>query len=40
MKVKTGKIGLRQYNLYTLKELKLIDGLDGKYHRPLNDGQL
>ena len=37
MKVKTGKIGLRQYNLYTLKELKLIDGLDGKYHRPLND---
>lgn len=37
MKVKTGKIGLRQYNLYNQKELKLIDGLDGKYHRPLND---
>ncbi len=37
MKVKTGKIGLRQYNLYTQKELKLLDGLDGKYHRPLND---
>ena len=37
MKVKTGKIGLRQYNLYNEKELKLIDGLDGKSHRPLND---
>ena len=37
MKAKTGKIGLRQYNLYTQKELRLIDGLDGKYHRPLND---
>ena len=37
MKTKTGKIGLRQYNLYTQGELKLIDGLDGKYHRPLND---
>ena len=37
MKVKTGKIGLRQYNLYTQNELRLIDGLDGKYHRPLND---
>ena len=37
MKVKTGKIGLRQYNLYSQKEQKLIDGLDGKYHRPLND---
>ena len=37
MKVKTGKIGLRQYNLYSQKELKLLDGLDGKYHRPLND---
>jgi outer membrane protein assembly factor BamB len=36
-KARTGKIGLRQYNLYTQKELKLIDGLDGKYHRPLND---
>ena len=37
MKSKRGQIGLRQYNLYTQKELKLIDGLDGKYHRPLND---
>ena len=37
MKVKRGQIGLRQYNLYNQKELKLIDGLDGKYHRPLND---
>ena len=33
MKVKTGKIGLRQYNLYNQKELNLIDGLDGKMHR-------
>ena len=32
-----GKIGLRQYNLYSQNELKIIDGLDGKYHRPLND---
>ena len=37
MRSKTGKIGLRQYNLYTQAELRLIDGLDGKYHRPLND---
>ena len=37
MKGKTGRIGLRQYNLYSQKELKLIDGLDGKQHRPLND---
>ena len=37
MKVKTGRIGLRQYNLYNQKELKLIDGLDGKQHRPLNN---
>ena len=37
MKVKTGKIGLRQYNLYTQKEMNLIDGLDGKLHRALND---
>ncbi len=37
MKTKRGQIGLRQYNLYSQKELKLIDGLDGKYHRPLND---
>lgn len=36
MKVKTGKIGLRQYNLYTQKEMSLIDGLDGKLHRGLN----
>ena len=33
MKSKTGKIGIRQYNLYNQKELKLIDGLDGKLHR-------
>ena len=37
MRNKRGQIGLRQYNLYSQKELKLIDGLDGKYHRPLND---
>ena len=37
MKVKTGKIGLRQYNLYTQKEITLIDGLDGKMHRPFNN---
>ena len=37
MKVKTGKIGLRQYNLYSQKELALIDGLDGKNHRAIND---
>ena len=37
MKNKTGKIGLRQYNLFTAGEMKLIDGLDGKYHRPVND---
>ena len=36
MKVKTGKIGLRQYNLYNQKELTLIDGLDGKMHRGIN----
>ena len=34
--MKTGKIGLRQYNLYTQKELTLIDGLDGKMHRGIN----
>lgn len=33
----TGKIGLRQYNLYTTKEMTLIDGLDGKTRRPFND---
>ncbi|MBQ6399851.1 MAG: PQQ-binding-like beta-propeller repeat protein [Clostridia bacterium] len=37
MKVKTGKIGLRQYNLYTQKELTLVDGLDGKLHRAFNN---
>ena len=36
MKSKTGSIGLRQYNLYTQKEQKLIDGLDGKLHRGIN----
>lgn len=37
LKNKQGRIGLRQYNLYSQKEMKLIDGLDGKSHRPLND---
>ncbi len=38
MKVKTGKIGLRQYNLYKGTEITpLIDGLDGKLHRGVND---
>ena len=37
MKAKTGKIGLRQYNMYTVKEMSLIDGLDTKLHRALND---
>ena len=37
MRGKTGKIGLRQYNLFSGKEMKMIDGLDGKYHRPLNN---
>ena len=36
MKTKTGKIGLRQYNLYNQKELALIDGLDGTWHRGYN----
>ncbi len=36
MKNKTGTIGLRQFNLYTQKEQKLIDGLDGKLHRGIN----
>ena len=36
LKTKTGSIGLRQYNLYTQKEQKLIDGLDGKLHRGIN----
>ena len=37
MKVKTGRIGLRTYNLYTTKELKLIDGSDSKHRRALNN---
>ena len=37
MKVKTGRIGLRTYNLYNQKELKLIDGSDTKHRRPLNN---
>lgn len=37
MKVKTGSIGLRQYNLYNQKELKILDGLDTKAHRALNN---
>lgn len=37
LKNKTGRIGLRQYNLYNQKELKLIEGTDGKQHRPIND---
>ena len=37
MKVKTGRIGLRQYNLYNMKELKFIDGLDTKGHRTSNN---
>ncbi len=36
MKNRTGSIGLREYNLYTQKEQKLIDGLDGKLHRGYN----
>ena len=31
-----GTIGLRQYNLYMLKELSLIDGMDAKNNRPYN----
>ena len=33
----TGTIGLRQYNLYTMKEMSLIDGLDAKNNRPYNN---
>ncbi|MBQ8072759.1 MAG: PQQ-like beta-propeller repeat protein, partial [Clostridia bacterium] len=33
----TGTIGLRQYNLYSLKEMSLIDGLDAKNNRPFNN---
>ena len=33
----TGKIGLRQYNLYTGKEMNLIDGLDGSNRRAFNN---
>ena len=36
MASKTGTIGLRQYNLYLMKELSLIDGLDAKRNRPYN----
>ena len=36
LKNKTGTIGLRQYNMYNQKEMKLIDGLDGKMHRGIN----
>ncbi len=32
----TGRIGLRQYNLYKSKEMNLIDGLDGSNRRPFN----
>ena len=32
----TGTIGLRQYNLYSMKEMSLIDGLDAKNNRPYN----
>ena len=37
MKSRTGSIGLRQYNLYTGKEMSLIDGFDGKLHRGFNE---
>ena len=37
MKGKQGKIGLRLYNLYSQKQMTLIDGLDGKQHRPVNN---
>ncbi|MBR2663080.1 MAG: PQQ-binding-like beta-propeller repeat protein [Clostridia bacterium] len=33
----TGTIGLRQYNLYKMKEMTLIDGLDAKNNRPFNN---
>ena len=33
----TGKIGLRQYNLYTGKEMNLIDGLDSSNRRAFNN---
>lgn len=33
----TGTIGLRQYNLYNMKEMSLIDGLDAKNNRPFNN---
>ena len=33
----TGNIGLRYYNLLNQKSLGMIDGLDGKLDRPLND---
>ena len=37
MKVKTGKIGLRQYNLYSGKEMSLINGLETKKYKAPND---
>lgn len=37
MRNKTGMIGMRQYTLYNQEATKVIDGLDGKYHRPEND---
>ena len=37
MKDKTGKIGLRQYNLYDQREMALIDGLDEQLKRTLNE---
>lgn len=33
---KTGKIGMRYYNLLNQKEMTMIDGLDGKINRPYN----
>ena len=37
MKAKTGRIGLRQYNLYSCKELTLINGLETKKYKAPND---
>lgn len=36
MASRQGNIGLRQFNLYMMKELSLIDGLDQKNNRPYN----
>ena len=33
----TGKTGLRMYDLMTMKSIDMIDGLDGKLNRPLNE---